>query len=312
MLISQFHGVDAGGRPDDGVQPEVKRERLTEPPKLGNAQMTANANNEDLDPSTEELTLPAMSSPLLSHNESVLQPPVDPPALRKPADPFIPQAPLTPAPASWQPPTPPPAPQYAAPKAPPAFVPSAQASVLPSSLPPTPLPAPIYPGSTDETLAEIEKSVDSPHVHIDEHGNLSNGVMPAAPIAAANVDDARSAVEAALNSAAGSNDAAQPIAALHAQQLGPELHPAFTPQTSPAPTVAPVPNTGFSEPTPGNTPADDTLDMPLPSNPFGPGQQVAPPPSAMPANPLMGSQPAVSVPTTPPPPVPPPMLPPLQ
>jgi len=328
--ISQVHGVDVGGRPEDGAQPEVTHERLTQPPKLGDAQMTANVNDEDLDPSTEELTLPAVSSPLLSHNESVLRPPVDPTVPRKPADPFIPQAPLTPAPASWQPPTPP---QYTAPEpaptvsplstspyapspAAPTFTPPPQ-SVVPSS-PPSVLPAaPAYPKPTDdETLTEIEKSVDSPHVDIDEHGNLSNAAaLPAAPAPVTSVDDARSAVEAALNSTAASADATQPIAALHAQPLGPELHPAPISQTSTSvnPAAPPVPNTGFSEPTPGNTPADDALDMPLPSNPFGPGQQVASQTPAMPANPLMGGQlSTANAPTTPPPPVPPPMLPPLQ
>jgi len=317
--ISGVHGVDMGGHPDEAdqaIQPEVKRERLTEPPKLGNATMTANAADEDLDDqSTEELTLPAMASPLLSHNESVLQPASVPPAPNKPAEPFIPQAPLQPAPPSWQPPEPP-VPAYQA---------SATVSPTASSLPPVPnaaIPvAPALPSSAPAstpssydargTLADIEKSVDSPHVQIDEHGSLSNAAAPVAtPAVASSVDDARSAVEAALTGASVSNDAGQPIAALHAQPLGPELHAAATPQSAPAsPTVL---NTGFNEPTPGNTPADNALDMPLPSNPFGPGQQTAPPASAMPANPLMGAQSTPVSPTTPPPPVPPPMLPPLQ
>ncbi|HSX06171.1 MAG TPA: hypothetical protein VLG92_00435 [Candidatus Saccharimonadia bacterium] len=314
--ISQVHGVDVGGHPDDVVQPEVKRERLTEPPKMGDVNMTANIADEDLDPSTEELTLPAVSSPLLSHNESVLQPPAAPSMVNKPADPFIPQAPLQPAPPAWQPPvTPepsynPPAPTPVPPVLPPA--PDLAPSVSPFA--PAPALANASPYDIDETLADIEKSVDSPHVHIDEHGNLSNASTPPAPPAPiANVDDARSAVEAALNSAATpGSDAAQPIAALHAQPLGPELHPAFIPQPPAMSAPSVVPNTGFSEPTPGNTPADDALDMPLPSNPFGPGQQVAPQAPMVPANPLMGTPQSAGLPGTPPPPVPPPMLPPLQ
>ncbi len=321
--ISQVHGVDVGGHPNETVQSEVKRERMTEPPKLGDAAMTANSADEDLDPSTEELTLPAMPSPLLSHNESVLQPAPEPPVPSKPPEPFIPQAPLQPAPPSWQPPAVP-APTYVAPTPNPV---SAQPIV--SDLPPLPAPAPApslstipapvapslapvanaNPYDADDTLTDIEKSVDSPHVQIDEHGNLSNGAVPATSPSteATSLDDARNAVQAALSSAAASNESTQPIAALHAQPLGPELHPAAAPQASPTTPVA-VPNTGFNEPTPGNTPADDALDMPLPSNPFGPGQQA----SALPANPLMGAQsPAIDA-TTPPPPVPPPMLPPLQ
>jgi len=305
--ISQVHGVETGGQPTEAAQSEIKRERMTEPPRLGDVNLTANTNPEELDPSTEELTLPAVQSPLLSHNETVLQPPVAPPLPTKPVDQFIPQAPLQPAPPSWVPPAGPPA--QAAP------TPAAPQFDLPS-LPPQPvapsLPMPALPALTpDETLADIEESVASPHVHIDDHGNLSNASGQSAT-PASSVDDARSAVEAALNNPAGSSssDPLQPIAALNANPLGPELHPAS--QLPPAPATPPVPNVGFSEPTPGSTPADGTLDMPLPSNPFGPGQQIAPaapqmPPSALPDMPTQGGAP-----NTPPPPVPPPMLPPLQ
>jgi len=149
-------------------------------------------------------------------------------------------------------------------------------------------------------------------------GDASAQQAPAStppPVPGADVADARSAVEAALSSAAPTTELTQPIAALNAQPLGPDLRapaapaqPAMTSFGTPLSTV--VPNTGFSEPTPGNTPADDAMDMPLPSNPFGPGQAPAPPapqapPSAFPGAPLNTAG------TPPPPPVPPPFTPPM-
>lgn len=151
---------------------------------------------------------------------------------------------------------------------------------------PAATPAPVAP-EAHTTLTEIEQAVASPHIQTD----------------AGTVDSARSAVENALNTPNAPSDPLQPIAALNAQPLGDALHQ--------APSV-PVANTGFNEPSPGNTPADDTLDMPLPSSPFGPGQQAAAlPPLPTPPSALPGTPPPSNG-QTPPPPVPPPMLPPLQ
>lgn len=227
----------------DGVAPEIDKtevshERLTEPPQVDNGSLTANTSPEGLDPPAEELTLPPVGTPILSHNESVLSSPAAPPA--------------APA-AAWAPP-------------------------------------PLEP---DETLTEIEQAVGSPHLQSDGGQSQTNPM--------ANLDGARSAVDAAYNH---SDDPLAPIAALNAQPLGEELHSAM-PQ--------PVTNTGFSEPTPGNTPADDALDMPLPGAAFG-GQPAQspfpaiqpPPPSSFPGAPGQSNNPSA------PPPVPPPMLPPLQ
>lgn len=137
----------------------------------------------------------------------------------------------------------------------------------------------------DETLTDIEKSVHSPHA------------LDQTDTAAPNVDDARSAVEAALNAGAVPPEVPKDFNAL---PLGPDL------RDTTQPPVQPVVNTGFSEPAPGNTPADDALDMPLPpSNPFPsspqmPGSSPFPPASSQRNDPNA------------PPPVPPPMLPPLQ
>lgn len=130
----------------------------------------------------------------------------------------------------------------------------------------------------------------------------------------ATVDDARSAVEAAFSSSAAPANPLQPIVALNAQPLGSELHEASPPIT----------NMGFSEPTPGNSPADATLDMPLPGSPLGPQALAANPfggslpqspfsplaSNVFPGAPLQGSNQSNN--PNAPPPVPPPMLPPLQ
>ncbi|HSX31280.1 MAG TPA: hypothetical protein VLE99_05160 [Candidatus Saccharimonadales bacterium] len=310
--ISGVHGVDMAGQPTDGEKTEVKRERLVEPPKLGDADLTANISPEGLDPSTEELTLPPVSSPLLTHNQSVLTP--APPPLEPAADPYIPQAPLSasspmaPPALSPEPPMIPPVPGSVLPPTPaPVTPPSDPAAAAP---PPSALFDPVLP---DTTLSQIEQSVDSPHVHISDDGVFStdSAAPPAPPVSTTqDVDNARSAVEAALNAP---DAPAAPLPAmerLNATPLGPDLHPAVPVPPAPVSPAPPaVPNTGFSEPTPGNTPADDALDMPLPSNPFGPGQQATPlaSPSSFP-----GMPPAPGSGTTPPPPVPPPMLPPLQ
>jgi nanoRNase/pAp phosphatase (c-di-AMP/oligoRNAs hydrolase) len=311
--ISRVRGVGFDGQPTEAGKSAVSHERVVEPPRLGDADLTANANPEELDPSTEELTLPPLDAPLLKHNESVLKPMATP---LEPANPFIPQEPLPPAPAPFSlPPTPAPAAPL-----PSAFVPPAE-----PQLPPMPTPPPVQPPlppspsfADNSTLSEIEQSVDSPHLHSGPAGN---------------VDDARSAVEAAFSNSGAPSSPLEPITALNANPFGPTLHDESSAQTPPN-----IPNTGFSEPTPGNTPADDTLDMPLPSNPFGPGQQLTPPTPAPFEPPMTSPAPAPLTPPTPmqpplppsafpgmpqqtpgqpggqtpPPPVPPPMLPPLQ
>lgn len=300
--ISRVRGVGSDGQPTESDATEVKHERMTEPPSLSDGELTANATPETFDPPTEELTLPSVDSPLLMHNETVLAPTGDSPAA--PATPTTPQLQsFQPAPTDWQPPQ------------------SSQ-------------PDPFTP---DTTLSEIEQSVDSPHVHSED----TDGPATTPAAHEETVSDARSAVEAAYNSPDAPSDPLQPIAALNAQPLGPELHSetANEQPTAPAPAspfLPPsgptaqsiIPNAGFNEPTPGSTPADDALDMPLPSNPFGPGAPTAPAgqpaqqpapspftslpgtPSAFPGAPQQGTDSTGS--QTPPPPVPPPMLPPLQ
>ena len=219
-----------------------------------------------------------------------------PPALTPPPKPQEPpESPFPPAPDPFKNPFEPPAPKpltgpddtFAQPP-----VPAPSPSMLPPapSLPPPDPSAPLVPLPPPPVF-------DSP-APAGPQGSDASGEST--------VNDARNAVEAALKGSAAPSGPSQPIAALNAQPLGPELH-AAVPLPNPG-------NPGFSEPTPGNTPADETLDMPLPSNPFGPGQQPAPPivplpPSSFPGTPPAGSPQGNG--QLPPPPVPPPMLPPV-
>ena len=198
------------------------------------------------------------------------------------------------------------------------FVPAPGLEVTPPSTPNAAVPSSSSFDDTslitpDETLVEIEKAVESPHVMSAE--------QPAEKL-----DDARSAVEAAFaaGAATAAESAQDPIAALHAQPLGPELHSPDL--TEPQVLNLPVTNSGFSEPSPGNSPADESLDMPLPqaafgttanTNQFGVPNQASPfgPPPPAPST-FPGSMPGQGndqkQDPNAPPPVPPPMLPPLQ
>ncbi|HSX15699.1 MAG TPA: hypothetical protein VLF40_02825 [Candidatus Saccharimonadales bacterium] len=312
--ISHVHGVTDGGNEPTGEGPaEVKRGMITAPPSLGDSNITANSSPQFDEEETPAAGLnpPVVDGPILKHNQTVLNPlssklAASPPPAAAPEPLSLPPIPapappapvFQPAPPSWTPPEPP-------------------------AMPPAPAPAPLskppVPPS-DATLSQIEQQVGSSHVQITEDGTFTNAAtVPPAPAAAApapgpvptaNVDDARSAVQAALNNVGAPKGPLEPIAALNAQPLGPELR-APEPAAPGAPVSTVIPNPGFKEPTPGGTPADSTLDMPLPSNPFGPGQQAAPP---APAAPPVSSFPGAPAPSTgpPPPPVPPPLVPPVQ
>jgi hypothetical protein len=303
--IQNVHSQTAG-LTEDTAQQSVTRERVLEPPALG-GELTANTNEEGLDGSADESTEPTSQTPILSHNERVLSPshdaaPLDdtPERVSPPPSPVTQTAPVSlpePSVAQSFPPS------YAQPLTPPSSMPS-------PSLPPAPsFDKPAQPASVvtsddaqqDEfidtavqTLSDIERVVDSPHVD-------ANGALAADATGAVDIDAARNAVEAALASAS-SQANPDPIIALNAQPLGPELRqPQPTQQYQPAPgfNVAPV-NTGFSEPTPGNTPADSTLDMPLPG-------------TVVPQQPLPSSFPGVApsrgqTTLPPPPPLPPPPI----
>lgn len=264
-------------RPEDKDMklPEVKEEDesglppvshiMSRPPSMGGT-LTANSQPEALDPSTDPMSLPKEEPPLLKRDE---------PTQKKTQD------------DSDQ------ADSGAEPSEPP------QASVSQiridntgklytddtAALQPPSAPANNLPDSNNKgTLSDIEKSVNSPH--------LSNQ---------ADITSARDQVMQALSN--NSNDTARPdpIQALNAQQLGPDLHGNETGESNlPSisevlPKTEEVPSVGApNEPAPiANSPADVPLDMPLPPE----SAATTPPPSP------------VKDPNAPPE-VPPPMMPP--
>ncbi len=130
--------------------------------------------------------------------------------------------------------------------------------------------------------------MDSPHI---------NAQAPADPL-----DEARSAVEQAYNAGA-LTAPPDPIAALNAQPLGPELHEDTTQAPAayqPAPGFGPGPTQLVDGGIPGSSPADQTLDMPLPGLPS----------AALPTSSFPGVAPTGPTDNTlpPPPPVPPPPI----
>lgn len=348
--INHVRGVSSDGlatefNPTDGTHTTIQQPM--QPPKVLEDHMAPGGAKPETDPTTDELIQPAVPTPVLSRDDT-------PPAAASP-EPQLPPAAIPEQAAATLPPVQPEAPvpsqpfDAPSPATAPAFSQATPAPQPPASpfaqspsaaLPPSPFaaPAPAAPApgvatpaspfiAPDETLSEIEQAVDSPHLKTES--------MPPAG-EAPSVEDARNAVEAALNGLPDAGDTGVP-AAFNALPLGNELHPAEpapTPPASPlASTAAPDPGQPFTEPTPGNTPADEAMDMPLPQAPFGQsgpqqGQQSvnpfavpqqAPPfpqpayagapsafPGAMPQGAPQGSNPNS------PPPVPPPMLPPIQ
>ena len=241
--------------------PGSDRAIITEPPRLG-GQLTANTEPEGYDPTTDPLSLPAAEEPMLSHDSPAATPP-EPTSQPMSEEPAAASAP------AWTPPTPAPAPVVAAPVAPtPPPVSESQ-----NSLPPTP--------TNDETLAEIEEDVHSPHA--------------TAQPASADLDAARDEVMNALNSAP--TPTPPPVEALNAQHvdLGNAPAPAVSPSldfdpaafgASDAPVAIP------QEPATDVSNIGPTMTMPLPPTPVA--AQVPP------------VQPTVTDPTAPPP-VPPPL-----
>ena len=301
---------------------EPPTEELTLPP-MGGAPLLSH-NESVLPPSPLPVAPPADDSPFIP------QAPLPPQATEgygpspAPMMSSVPQMPVPAAPSPLAIPTVPlPGPIVpvgASPSPSPLHLPAQPAGPAVSPLPPiqpapsappplSALPAPVAPAISPasasyiagETLEELEEAVRSPHLQRQAQAAKDAPNAPASvpELNTSGLDDARSAVQAALNSNHGGAPAEplRPITALNAQPLGPELHP--------TPLPPPVVNPGFSEPTPGNTPADATLDMPLPLNPFGPSQPLGTPP--MPPSGLPG---APSGGPSAPPPVPPPFFPP--
>lgn len=153
----------------------------------------------------------------------------------------------------------------------------------------------IPPVTDDEKLNEIEAAVDSPHIQQE------------------NLEEARSAVEQAVDAAPATQPS--PLTAVGAQPLDlnvqqpaaapvstfPEAPPLETPATSAAPAPA-------ASPSPAVSP-EPIIGLPSPAGTQSPAPAL--PTSLVPPDPgLPAEQTGATAPVTPPPPVPPPMLPP--
>lgn len=204
--------------PSDGASLSPGARLLTEPPTLGGT-LTANTFEEGFEPTTDPLSLPSAEPPQLLDRKpepfvAKTEPPTGlslPPAGASPS-PFVP-APDVPSPA----PT-------AGPLAPPV-----------APLPPAPTPPPAAPAATaptpdGETLSDLEKSVDSPHLQ------------------AGSLDTARDEVNKALSDAAAHGLLPdEPVQAISAQPLGDPLHPD---NSQPAPPAGSPPGDDANAPPP--------------------------------------------------------------
>ncbi len=169
---------------------------MKEPPSMMGT-LTANFQPEPLDPSIDPLSQPAPGAGrLLDHSGPVAQQPAAAPP------PPPPPPPLTPEPSAAPPPPPVP-PQPEAPKHE-TFIPG-MTPPPPAWVPPSDDPFNTSASNDTQTLSEIEKSVDSPHLHFTD------------------VNAARDEVNRALDAAASNSDT-EPIEALNAQPLGDPLH----------------------------------------------------------------------------------------
>ncbi len=273
--IGEVHG-DPGdndelseGAHDESV-PVVTRQRMVEPPSREGT-LTANTEEESLDKPTEELTRPSDELPLLSHEQ---EPPEEMPAVEVASEaqpkPTTEPEPVVPVPTDQLPAL-------------------DLAAVPPSTSPQAEQPlAVVDGGADDQTLADLEASVHSPHLATaDKQQSMSTDST------VTDVSDARSAVEAALRG--GSADAPlDPIAALNAQPLGPELH--IPEPDSPQPAYQPAPGFGTTPASDGSASGATGLQFP---------EQAPAPASTFPGS-IPAQQQDDSLP--PPPPVPPPPI----
>ncbi|PID30696.1 hypothetical protein CSA80_04465 [Candidatus Saccharibacteria bacterium] len=273
--IRKVRSVGDSSAAQEHTEPLLARERMIEPPSRS-GRLTANAKAEDLDVSTEELTLPPVETPMLSHDDTVLAP-SDEATPSEESAPDVPASPEQPELAS---------PKIIAPEQP-TSTPAKSALRKASS---TDAPsvgsdsASEVIDTEEKTLTDIEKAVDSPHAAQKNEAEADQNVADQ-PSEASSIDDARSAVEAAF-AASKSETPQDPIAALNAKPLGSELHSS---------------DSSDDDAQSSNEVADQTLDVSLPE-----------PSSGTPPSPVSVSQgaekPASDAGMPPPPSVPPPPI----
>jgi hypothetical protein len=242
--------------PDDSGSLAVDRTAaggglMTEAPTLGGV-LTANIQPEGLDPVTDPLSLSGNPGQLLDHA----------PASSNPTPtgdmPFMPPASVVPQPQAAGPMTAPPVPEpFAPPSLPPSPFsapvppPESPAASSPPSFSPSPAAAPVSSSDPnaihdDQTLADIENSVHSPHV------------------ASSELNAARDEVSRALVDDTVARPG--PIQALGAQPLGDPLHDAdlVLPNDQPAPGPSPENPGVVIAPAPGDTTASAPPPVPPP------------------------------------------------
>ncbi|HEX7632857.1 MAG TPA: hypothetical protein VF401_00875, partial [Candidatus Saccharimonadales bacterium] len=247
---------------------------ITSPPTLGGT-LTANTQQNDIDPVTDPLSMPTSESPQILNRDSSASsnnlgplpsetPAPEPAPQPEPAVPPVvspapsPAPAFTPPPAAWTPPTPP---------TPPAD-PLTLASEEPKEEPKPETPA----DSGDHTLAELEQSVHSTHAEPPKE----------------QINAARDEVSKALASSDAPVPPPSPIEALGAQPLGGSLHndlstPALSaPSTSGLPSVAVGPDGTLSTQPPVTPPPLPPTDAPQVVDPTAP--PPVPPPLNMPFN----------------------------
>lgn len=259
--------------------PTIKRDRdegsklLTdpEPPMFSSSPLTANTEAEDEDePSTDPLSLPSVG--LLNREPLPSQQPeaaktfagVQAPPIMPPANPVTPPAPVI-VPPPQQP-----------------IMPEGPSIASPGVTPLNPSTGAPVPG---KTLSEIEQDVRSPHLEptvapavTPPTPQVVQPVTPPAPVVvspestpssnandlgAASLDDARSAVEQAINSVSSENPG--PVQALNAQPLGEVSHNDAPVMTMPAPQVTqPQQPVTFEAPAPEDNTNSTATPPPVP------------------------------------------------
>lgn len=262
--------------PDIKPLPNIRHEETSKlltdpaPPRFGGSPMSASAQGDSEDePSTDPLSVPSVGllnrEPLPSQQPKHLV--VQPPSASTQNN--TPEPPLTPAlslPGANLPPALPAAPTSGPIVQPPAIHPANQPQ-MPAAQPPS------------KTLSEIEEELDSPHLSdtsvplmpTPAQPNTSSVIKPQAATPASlstNVDDARSAVEQALNG--NPNASFEPIQALNANPLGNVVQ-----HDAPAPSLGqPMVNPGAPQP------QQPVSFEPMPNT--QPNQQGTTPPPAVP------------------------------
>jgi hypothetical protein len=283
--IGTVRGVSASGDTTESHQPqEPKLEdhelqqdhtRITEQPaNFGN--LTANSQPEQLDPGSDELSMPNSRTPVMSHDSPMFTSMTDGSVVSSPER-VVPDQSSEPAltlPAPFEPPQP-----LSSQSEPAYSLPNTMVQPAPESWSGD-NPATIV--EPDDTLTEIEKAVDSPHLKI----------LDTAPAQDNGVGDARSAVDAAFQSSLEPPKPAQAIGASTVFDQAEEqfatpvpTQPAGQPYYPPAPTFS-----QSSNPTPVlESPA------PFPPTPIAPPTQYSGP-----INPGSEAPPAVPPPMVPP------------